>query len=275
MTEKEKKVEVAMKKWLKHKAKHLKQNPANVRKARTAEYLRNLGQSVIQGQKTPLIIAPDMMILDGNGMHAGVMMIDPEHELECIMTDEELNAIDIQVITSIHKQTLQPFELYRAAMQEEQKNPDRKLGDLAARWGVGQGWLTKIRSLKDCIPAVVEQAEAGLIGPNDWYAMSQVDAGEQHRLLDIRLNGGKREDLERETRKRRNGNGHAQAVRAARIRIDVGNGVTVTVAGPNLSLDDGIVAVSMAGKLMVKGQKDGLTARTISKVSAEKAAAGN
>jgi hypothetical protein len=222
-----------MRKWMKHKAKVYKQNPANVRKARTAEYLRNLGESVIQGQKTPLIVAPDMTILDGNGMHAGVMMIDPEFELECIMTDEEINSLDIQVITSIKKQKLQPFELYSAIGQEEEKNPQSKLCELAARWGVTQGWLTQLRSLKDCIPPIYEAAEAGLIGPKDWYPLSQVDAAEQHRLWELRRNGTKREEIVRETRKRKNA--QASAVKVQKVRI-VLPGAAVILSGKALDM---------------------------------------
>ncbi len=76
----------------------------------------------------------------------------------------------------------------------------------------------------------------------------------------------------RESRRRLNGSSKDQE-RSKRIRIGVGNGITVTVAGPDLSLDDGIDAADKAKKIMEKGKKENLTAKTISKASAERAAA--
>ena len=85
-----------------------------------------------------------------------------------------------------------------------------------------------------------------------------------------KLNGSTRDELERQSKKIRNGN--KPDVKVDRLRIDLPLGVTVTVAGKSLTLDGAIEAAAEAHKVMEKGRKDGLTAKTIQKVSADKAA---
>jgi ParB family transcriptional regulator, chromosome partitioning protein len=257
----------------KRRASTLKKNPYQIRKNRPDIYLRTLGESVITKQIHPLVIRPDGTIIDGDGRHLGVMMLDPNFELECISTDEDLTPaqiIEIQLVTALHRSGLSGYEQYLACKNWTEITPGGKLQDLAVKIGRDPGMVTKLMSLSDCIDAVKEAAAAGLLGVSDWYSISKVPEDEQLRLLAAKLNGSNRNELARQSTKIRNGN--KPDVKVHRLKIDLSSGITVTVAGKGITLDGAIDATAEAHKVMERGRRDGLTAATITKVAADRAA---
>jgi hypothetical protein len=111
--------------------------------------------------------------------------------------------------------------------------------------------------------------KAGKIGLSTVYAITR--SPDQAAALAAKLNGTSRDDLERAIPRK----AKAPAEKAGRIRIELVSGVTVTFAGGSgLTLDLAIEAAADAGKELRKGRDQGLTAKTISKVSAERAKGG-
>ena len=263
-----------MRKLVKLKARELKPNPFQVRKPRTPAELRTLGESVIKGQKVPLIWTPNRVVRDGDGRLAGVMLIDPDFELEGIETDEDLDPSEIQLITATQK-NLEPYERYKAMTQWMENHPGETAATLADRVGLDPSTVSRILSLARCIPAVQELAAAGALGVTEWHVFAkESDPRCQHELLAMRLEGkvSSRDGLESQRRKKRRSD--PPSVKVSKIRIALACGVTVTFAGKDLSLDDAIEAASESHKTMKKGQEQGLTAKTIQKVSADRAKAG-
>jgi ParB/RepB/Spo0J family partition protein len=143
--------------------------------------------------------------------------------------------------------------------------------EIAARLNMDEGLVSgHLTILRKGLPALLDAYRGGLPFTKT-VVIARQEAQQAHGMLAEALSGTPAAELRQRARKRLNGSTKDQ-VRVNRIKIDVGNGVTVTVAGPNLSLDDGIIAVGDAKKVMEKGQKEGLTAKTISKASAERAA---
>jgi hypothetical protein len=264
-----------MRKLVKKKARDLKRNPYRVRQPRLENDLRTLGSSVIKRQEVPLIITEDNTIIDGDGRHEGVMLIDPDFEFECIVTDEELTPAqitEIVLVNTMQRSGLKPYEQYAGCNNWFEQNKEGTAAMLAERLDLHPGNISRIMSLGKCIPVWLEAAKAGRVGISDWSEASKLDPRGQHELLDMKLRGASAQELQSQSRRKRNGQ-QASSVRVQRIRIALPNGVTATFAGKELSLDEAIEAASEAHKTMKKGQEQGLTAKTIQKVSADKAKA--
>lgn len=264
-----------MRKLVKIKARDLKPNPHQVRQPRTEAELRALGSSVIKGQEVPLIVRPDYTVIDGDGRRQGVMLIDSAFELECIVTDAELTPaqiIEIVLVNAIFRSALKPFEQFVGCTNWFEQNKEGTAAMLAERLDLHAGSISRIMSLSKCIPAWHEAAKAGQVGISDWSEASKLDARGQHELLEMKLRGASAHELQNQSRQKRNGQ-QASSVKAQKIRIALANGVTATFAGKALSLADAIEAAAEAHKTMKKGQEQGLTAKTIQKVSADRAKA--
>jgi hypothetical protein len=222
-----------MRKLTKIRARALKEDPAHIRKPEVEAELRSLGQSVITHQEVPLIVRPNDVIFDGHRRRAGVMLINPDHELECIVTDEDLDPFEVQLVTATQK-NLGLCEQFRAMSGWRERHPEAPLTALAERCGLSAGTVTKILSLSKCIPAWHEAAEAGIAGVSDCYAASQLDAQGQHELLEMLKAGGKRDELQAASRKRRNG--APQGDRLQKVRIALPRGA-VTISGKELGME--------------------------------------
>jgi ParB family transcriptional regulator, chromosome partitioning protein len=263
-----------MKKLVKIKARDLKPNPSQVRKPRTETELRVLGSSVIKRQLVPLIIRPDNTVLDGDGRREGVMLIDPDFELESIATDEELTpaqATEVVLITALHRTDLKPYETFLACNNWMEQNKGGTVAALAEIIDLHRGTVGNILSLAACIPVWHEAAEAGRVGISDWSAAAKLDERGQHELLEMKLRGASAHQLQSHSRQKRNGH-QASSVKKAKIKIELPSGVTVTFSGKEMSLNDAIEAAALAHKALKKGQEDGLTAKTFERVCRDKAA---
>lgn len=145
---------------------------------------------------------------------------------------------------------------------------------MAAALDLAPPMVTKILSVDDLIAEAREAFLAGNFGFTVAYPISQLPPEQQAAALTAKLNGATRDDLLRQVK--RASNGHKPTVKTNRIRIELATGVTVTFAAKNesLDLDQAIEAAGQAGRLLKKGQDEGLTAKTIQKVSVERARAG-
>jgi hypothetical protein len=261
-----------MRKLCKIPARELKPNPLQVRKPRSEAELRALGESVMRHQEVPLIIDVLKTILDGHGRHGGVMLIRPEFELECIQTDENLDASEVQLITAMQR-NLQPFEKYRAMMQWKEVHLAAPDAALAERMGITASMVSRVLSLSRCIAAWHEAAEAGRVGISDWSAAAQLDERGQHELLAMKLNGASREVLGAASRKRRSGHGRA-TVRVNRIKCTMPKGRTVSVSGEGLSLDEAIDAAQEWIRFAKRAVERGWDAKTLERACAAEAKNG-
>jgi hypothetical protein len=100
-----------------------------------------------------------------------------------------------------------------------------------------------------------------MLGPSDWYAISKAATREEQAvLLEKRLAGASRDDIEREGRKRRNGS--APVVRTNSIRMTLASGITLVLKGTDISLDDAIEALPEAQKEMRRAREQGHDVKT-------------
>jgi len=256
----------------KRRARDLKKR-SNVRTSFPCEDdLLRLGRSVIARQIHPLVILTDGSILDGECRHKGVMLIDPDHELDCIAVEREPSPAEIcelQLISAMHRNALTPFEQAMACLDWKAKAPDATAKQLADRLDRDASMIGKLMTLGTCIPAVVDAAREGKIGPAHWSSISLVPAERQAELLMMALAGGNAKAIGAASLRMRNGS--APAVRVGKIKCPLPSGATIQITAPSITLDDAIEAVQEWLKEAKRASEQGLDAKTLQRVMGDKA----
>ena len=256
---------------VKRRARSLKLNPHQLRQGRDPADLRTLGQSVIKKQRVPLLIRADGTILDGDGRCAGVMMIDPDFELDCIVIDGDVTAdeaIEIQLVTALHAD-LKPYEMYLGCVEWLKHHAGATAKNLATAIGRTEGAVSMTLALSKCCTAVREAAADGKIGLSDWYHLSKLPEEHQAIALAARLNGASNGEMKRLLKPK------APAVRVARLKCQMPSGVVVTLAGEGegMSLEDVEETLVALLKEVRKSKEQGLDSKTFQAVMRDKSKA--
>src|SRR4051812_38768931 len=98
--------------------------------------LSQLGYAYIARPIYPIIVTPDLEILDGNRRHAGVMLVNPDAEVPICKTDERWSdaaKLEIQLESAAHTKGLTDYEQYLGCAEWLELHPDATAKDLAAR----------------------------------------------------------------------------------------------------------------------------------------------
>jgi hypothetical protein len=177
---------------------------------------------------------------------------------------------EIVLITDIHHKHKSCYEKSRAIERIMATHPEMKFKEVAALIRLHPSRVTQLLSYQGLNQAWKDAYQSGAVSADACYAASKAESSQWDAMLQAKLSGSNAKELERMGRKTRNG---TPTVKLSRIKIELASGVSVTFAGGELSLDEAIEAASEAHKLMKKGQEQGLTAKTIQKVSADRAKA--
>jgi ParB/RepB/Spo0J family partition protein len=250
-----------------------KPDPGNPRKSGDPEQLRVLHDSLRKKQFVPLIAKPDGSIIDGWRRWCAAMLDGKPEQLDVIITDEPISPAEIkeiQLVTALHRADLTPFEQFLGCRDWLALNPGATAKDLAARIDRDPSTLVRVLSLAKCVEAVQQAAADGKLGPSEWYAISKVPQAEQGVMLEAKLAGASRDELEHRARKLRNG--QAPAIKVNRLKVPLGpQGRSVILAGSNLSLDDAIDLLQETLKLARKARGENLNGKTWVQVMKAKA----
>jgi hypothetical protein len=259
----------------KRRARVLKTRP-QVRKSFPPEAeLRALARSVMKRQIHPLIILPDDIILDGECRWRGLMLENPDFELDVIVVDRELSraeVCEVQMVSAMLSTSLTLFDQALACKEWIEQNPGATAKQLAEKIDRDPSMLTRLTSLWKTIPEVVKAAEEGKIGPKAWYAISQLPASEQAGLLAKYLAGAPASEIAECSRKKRATK--TPSVTLKRVKIAMPEGKTVVLTGAEMSLDEVIAALEVALSAARRAQKENLDVKTAEKVWRDKAKAG-
>jgi ParB-like chromosome segregation protein Spo0J len=276
-------------KYLTVKAGQLVRTANHIRESLgTEEELRQLGRSYLARPLQPIICRPaasgsesgPLEVLDGNRRLEGVLLEGgPDAEVPVCTTDEPMSdavKLEIMMESAIHTRALSDFEEYQGASQWLAMNPGATADQLAKRIGRTPSMLMRILSLGRCIPAVQEQAKAGLLNAGGWYEFAKCCEQDQHEMLAARTSGAARtrDDLARMGRQKRTAPARLQPGKQARVRHPIGAGVVISVQGKELSLPGYIDALSTALEAAKRAQRESLDVKTAMKVWADKAKVG-
>jgi hypothetical protein len=191
--------------------------------------LTQLGTVYIARPIYPIIVTPELEILDGNRRHAAVMLMNPDAEVPVCITDEAMGEslspavmLEIQIESAQFTKGLSDFELFGGYVEWLRLNPSATAKDLASRIHRDEGIVSKILSLRHCIDAVKEAARAGQIGYTVWHQLSKLSPEAQATEL---AEGTTRAKAQQ--RRRDHGNGKATTVKASSIPVVLSSGVAV------------------------------------------------
>jgi ParB/RepB/Spo0J family partition protein len=252
-----------------------KEDPSNLRKSFDLEELRLLNSTLRIRQWVPCIARRDGTMIDGH-YRLRAAKLGGVDTLEVVIVEGDISAgevKEIQLITSLQKEGLKPYEVALGCKAWMDANQEAKAQDLAARIGRNPSYVSKVLSLWRCIPVVQEAAQAGRVGISDWSAIATVSEQEQHALLEAKLNGATRDELEHKSRKARNDD--QPVVRSSRIVCPLPSGVTITFSGKELTLEEALEAMQQElFKDMKKAAEQGLDGKTFSAMCKDKAKKG-
>jgi ParB family transcriptional regulator, chromosome partitioning protein len=233
--------------------------------------LDRLGSSLVKHQDYPIIIRSNRVILDGH-RRVRAAKLKGLSELNAIVVDGELTrdqAAEIAVRTAVHRKSLSDWERCKAVRLIAAAHPAWSRSQLAEHLDLDGPEVTKL--LTEGVLEVEEAYRQGRIGLSVRYELARLPADRQSAMLAAKLSGGAtRDDIAAASRRQRASTKPAD--RATRIRIDLPSGISVTFSGEaGLSLDLAIEAAGETTRELKRGRDQGLTAKTISKVSTERA----
>jgi ParB family transcriptional regulator, chromosome partitioning protein len=211
-------------------------DPTQPRKEFDMEALRQLGQSMLaQGQRVPGLVKGDGTIIDMHRRWMAAPLVGMK-TLFAIVVDglSDAEVKEIQLVIPLQTALLKPYEMYLGCSAWMKANPGATAKDLAARIGKNAGHVSRILSLDGCVPEVHDSAKTGLLGISAWSAISKVDAQRQHQMLEARLNGSNRHELEEQGRKVRSG---PKKAKLKKVKIPYPGG-EVIVTGKSLGMED-------------------------------------
>jgi hypothetical protein len=227
------------------------------------EYLQRLAQSYIARPLYPIIVTPELEVVDGNLRTEAVMRFGPsggDTEVQVCITDEALSAsalLEIQMESAALTKGLSDYEQYVGCSEWLSLNPGATAKDLSARIHRDVATLSRLLSLSKCVDAVRDAAAQGKISYSKWWQISKAPAEDQAALLAGHLRGATRGELERESRKRRNGDGKP-AVRLSRITIPL---ATEPATGTVTLTGQGMIGLDEAESLLKEAMKAVRSAR--------------
>lgn len=181
-----------------------KENPKNARTVYCVNELKILGESLLVQQFEPLTADFDYQLFGGHRRLRAAKLVGKK-TLLAVLSEQSLSASESSLVTTFHNVHLTAFEKFGAVEMWFQENQNGKAKDLAARIGYDASMISKIYSLKSCIPAVFEAAKDGRLGISVWSQISPHTADIQRQMLAAALNGASRADLKKKGRTAKNG----------------------------------------------------------------------
>lgn len=155
-------------------------------------------------------------------------------------------------------------EKYQGCSDLLQLNPSWQMKDLAEHLNLDPSTVTRIMAVGKLIPEAMQSLRDDLINGAQAYAITQ--ASDQAEALRLALTGATREQIAARRRP-----AAADAPRADKIRLPLPGGTAITVAGVGLTLEQTLEKLNLVVDGVKRAIKDGLTARTVSKVFEDKA----
>jgi ParB/RepB/Spo0J family partition protein len=144
--------------------------------------------------------------------------------------------------------------------------------ELAKQLGVSESLVDDYLSLATLPPDVQELVNSGALhlSKASLIAHKETDPERQRELAALAKDMS-RNELAAKVRQTRSNGQQAPADKVSKIKIEL-TSATVTISGSGLTLDAALEAVFEAHKVMKKGREQGLTAKTIQKISSDRAA---
>jgi ParB/RepB/Spo0J family partition protein len=258
-----------------------KPDPDQPRKVFDGAELRLLASTLVVRQIVPILAKPCGVVIDGERRLRAALLGGRPDKLDAIIVTETLTAAqqqDMQLITSLQRASLNHFEQFVAFTRWFELNDGATSKELAHRIGRDPSMLTRIMSLSGGVAEVKKAAAEGLLSATEWYPICRLEPQDQIGLLNLRLGGNiSRDEMNRkgrQTRRRSNGSAApaAGAAQVKRLPCVLPNGIAVKFTGENITLETAIEAMKELTIELRHALSQGLDAKTVIRVLADKGA---
>ena len=244
-----------------------------VRKNYNDDDLRRLGESMKSlGQLQPVGAKPDGTVLWGHRRLLAARLVGLT-ALQVIITDRPMSDSEIRLVQlteNMHRSDLSGYEKWLACSEVMSLNPTWQMRDLAQYLSIDPSMATRILSPSRCSAAWQQSLKEAKVGISDCYAASKLESPEeQAALLALKLSGASRDAIEQAGRKKRNGT--TATVKVARLRCAMPGGVAVQFTGEGITLELAIGAMKDLTAELKRAIDQGLDAKTVVRVLADKA----
>ncbi|VTR93418.1 ParBc, ParB-like nuclease domain OS=Blastopirellula marina DSM 3645 GN=DSM3645_27843 PE=4 SV=1: ParBc [Gemmata massiliana] len=245
----------------------------NPRAARAPASCRSLGENIrTHGQKVPIVgffKSDRFQVADGGCRVEGMRLVGLTEVLALDWGKEPTPADLMMAHASIdlHRQFLPPLDrarLFRSLIDARGCTAKQLARDLS----VSDSLVGRYLSLLVLPTDLQERVSTGTLEFSKACVVAQEPDPARQRELATMAPDLPRDALAERARKARPAN--TAAPKVGRIRIELASGTAVTVSGAGLTLDDAIGATAEAHKKLKQGRDQGLTAKTISRISAER-----
>jgi ParB/RepB/Spo0J family partition protein len=246
---------------------------ANVREFNDANEIASLGISLRQQQLQPLLLAPDLTLIDGwrrwlAAQKAGLKTLWAVISANPLSNAERIAA---QMIMALHRRDLTEIEKVRGCEELAAACPDAEQKQLAERLQVDPATVSRWLCLSGdrVIPPVRDAFFSGKIGLTQAaYPIAQAAYEHQAELLQMALHGATREQISSEARKRKQGRPN---VRLERIRCPLAGGASVIVSGTSLGVDELIDVLGAVLREARRARSQNLDIKTLAQIMADRA----
>ncbi|HEV3118578.1 MAG TPA: ParB N-terminal domain-containing protein [Gemmataceae bacterium] len=249
----------------------------NIRQCFEEDALIALGKSLRKRQWHPVVARSDGTVIDGE-RRVRAAKLEGLESLDTLIIDEAMSQSDLrlaQAATAMHRADLTSGEKYDLCYELLQLRTDWKDKDLAEHLCIHPSMVTRIMAASRTIPEVRQALKEGKLSTTDVYAISKVADYEQPALLEAKLHGASRDELEEKVKTTRSKNRGAAAVRVDSVRCPLPSGRSIVVSGPNLSLDDVVETFLEAIKEARKARDQSLDVKTWAAVMRDRAKSTN
>ncbi len=252
--------------------------PSQPRSKPDPEHCRALGASMKAiGQKEPVIGYTDpvtgrFIMSDGGCRLTGAKLYDIPELLALDLgkkpTMQEL--LMAQAAIDQHRRHLETMD--RARLWEAiRKEHGWTARQLAKELHVHESLVADYLSLLKLPADVQELVSSGRLSMSKAALIAQQESDpDRQRELATQAKDMPRDQLAAKLRRARRDSEQKPAVSTKRIKIELAS-ATVTISGSNLTLDTAIDAMMEAQKELKRGREQGLTAKTIQKISSDRA----
>lgn len=246
-------------------------DPKEVARHDDPEKVRLLGQDMLaNGQLQAVGATEDGRLIFGHGRflaarYAGIKALEVK-VYPASLTETQFRLI--RLAENIHRQDLTAYQKWLACTELLCGNATWKLQDLAEHLHLDPSSVTRLMSPSKLSEEWQNALRDGRVGISDCYAASKAPPDQHAALLAAKLNGATRDQLEQTARKQRN---RTPTVKLSRCRLPLSTGVTVTVQGPEMSLEQLIENLQTALDAARKANRESLDIKTAEKVWKDKA----
>jgi ParB/RepB/Spo0J family partition protein len=255
----------------------LKPGP-NIRKDVLQAEIDALAESLKVQQMQPIVVGPDMAIIDGWRRWLAAQKAKME-SIWAVVTNRPLSRdelVQAQLAMDLHRKNLTDQERVAACEELLATTPSLNQKQLAERLSVDAATVSRwlCVSTDRVIAPVREAFFGGAIGLKAAYPISQAAKEFQQALLELAVAGATRQQLTTEVR-RQERNATTPDSRASRIRCVLPGGGSVIVCGEALSVDDIIEQLTVLLREAKRARDQSLELKTWERMLSDKAKAAN